>query len=146
MTVSPPIIFDRAGYRARRERAAKAGETSFLVNMALSAIAERIAVVNRRFENALNLGSHFFASSGLVDLADNWTNAGPASALGKSAAQVIADEETLPFADQSFDLIVSALSLHAVNDLPGALSQICRALKPDGLFMAAMFGGDTLTE
>jgi SAM-dependent methyltransferase len=146
MTTSPPIIFDRPSYRARRERAAKAGETSFLVDMALSAISERVAAVNRRFVNALDLGSHYSASSTLAGLAKSWTHAGPASSFDKWGPTVVTDEETLPFADQSFDLIVSALSLHAVNDLPGALHQICRALKPDGLFMAAMFGGDTLME
>lgn len=60
--------------------------------------------------------------------------------------QVAADEEALPFADGSLDLIVSALALQSVNDLPGALAQIRRALKPDGLFLAALLGGETLTE
>jgi SAM-dependent methyltransferase len=58
----------------------------------------------------------------------------------------VADEEALPFADASFDLIVSALSLHWVNDLPGALIQIRRILKPDGMFIGAVLGGRTLTE
>ena len=59
---------------------------------------------------------------------------------------VAADEEALPFADASLDLVVSALALQSVNDLPGTLVQIRRALKPDGLFLAALLGGDTLTE
>jgi SAM-dependent methyltransferase len=59
---------------------------------------------------------------------------------------VVADEEALPFRDASLDLVVSALALHTVNDLPGTLAQIRRALKPDGLFLAALYGGDTLTE
>ena len=59
---------------------------------------------------------------------------------------VVADEEVLPFRDGSLDLVVSALALQFVNDLPGALIQIRRALKPDGLLLAAMLGGDTLTE
>ena len=63
-----------------------------------------------------------------------------------AAWRVAADEEALPFADASLDLVVSALALQAVNDLPGMLVQIRRALKPDGLFMAALFGGDTLSE
>ena len=62
------------------------------------------------------------------------------------ALRVAADEEALPFADGSLDLIVSALALQFVNDLPGALIQIRRALKPDGLFLAALIGGDSLTE
>src|SRR5262249_26751587 len=59
---------------------------------------------------------------------------------------VVADEEALPFADGTLDLVVSGLSLQAVNDLPGTLTQVRRALKPDGLFLAALLGGDTLTE
>jgi len=60
--------------------------------------------------------------------------------------RVVADEEALPFADNTLDLVVSGLSLQAVNDLPGALAQVRRALKPDGLFLAALLGGDTLAE
>src|SRR5262249_4702801 len=56
------------------------------------------------------------------------------------------DPEHLPFAEQSFDLVASPLLLHTVNDLPGALTQIRRALKPDGLMLAALFGGETLNE
>jgi SAM-dependent methyltransferase len=59
---------------------------------------------------------------------------------------VIADEEALPFRDGALDLVVSALALQFVNDLPGVLVQIRRALKPDGLFLAALLGGETLTE
>ncbi len=60
--------------------------------------------------------------------------------------RVVADEESLPFADNTLDLVVSGLSLQAVNDLPGVLVQVRRALKPDGLFLAALLGGDTLAE
>lgn len=60
--------------------------------------------------------------------------------------RVVADEEWLPFAGERLDLVVSALSLHWVNDLPGALIQIHRALRPDGLFLAAILGGDSLSE
>jgi SAM-dependent methyltransferase len=63
-----------------------------------------------------------------------------------SAMPVLADEEALPFADESFDLIVAPLTLHFVNDLPGALLQIRRCLKPDGLFIGGLFGGATLQE
>src|SRR6185437_14652551 len=69
--------------------------------------------------------------------AQPWRDSGPA---------VAADEEALPFADGSLDLVVSALALQFANDLPGALAQIRRALKPDGLLLAALPGGDTLTE
>ena len=70
----------------------------------------------------------------------------PACGPAPPTPAVVADEEALPFADASLDLVVSALSLQSVNDLPGALVQIRRALKPDGLFLAALLGGDTLTE
>jgi SAM-dependent methyltransferase len=63
-----------------------------------------------------------------------------------AALRVVADEEALPFADNTLDLVVSGLSLQAVNDLPGVLAQVRRALKPDGLFLAALLGGDTLAE
>jgi SAM-dependent methyltransferase len=59
---------------------------------------------------------------------------------------VAADEELLPFGDGSLDLVVSALALQFVNDLPGTLVQIRRALKPDGLLLAALIGGDSLNE
>ncbi len=65
---------------------------------------------------------------------------------GRGGARLQADEERLPFADQSLDLVVSSLALHWTNDLPGALIQIRRALKPDGLFLASILGGATLTE
>jgi SAM-dependent methyltransferase len=74
------------------------------------------------------------------------TDLAPEMLAQTKGLRVCADEEQLPFADKSFDLIISALSLHWVNDLPGALIQIRRALVPDGLFMGAMFGGETLTE
>ena len=146
MTDTPPIIFDRATYRVRRKRAAKAQGGTFLADTAVSAITERIAAVNCRFESALNLGSRQTTFKELAGLAKKWTQASPATSCGEPGAFVVTDEEALPFSEQSFDLIVSVLSLHTVNDLPGALRQICRLLKPNGLFMAAMFGGNTLTE
>lgn len=59
---------------------------------------------------------------------------------------LVGDEEFLPFSDGSLDVVISSLGLHWVNDLPGAMAQCRRALKPDGLFLAAMFGGETLRE
>jgi SAM-dependent methyltransferase len=69
-----------------------------------------------------------------------------ASQLAGERLAVAADEEALPFRDASLDLVVSALALQFVNDLPGTLIQIRRALRPDGLFLAAMIGGDSLAE
>src|SRR6266700_7358770 len=76
------------------------------------------------------------------------TSQGERTSEGMLGAQLVvaADEEALPFRDASLDLVVSALALQFVNDLPGALVQIRRALKPDGLMLAALAGGETLTE
>ncbi len=137
MTV--PRIFDRQLYAQRRARA----RDSFLVQDAADAMAERLRAVNRRFARALELGARPELPPLLAPLAQSWTRA---SLCTGDLVDVVADEETLPFAPESFDLVVSPLSLHAVNDLPGALSQIRSVLKPDGLFLAALFGGATLFE
>ena len=127
-----PRIFDRTLYALRRARASE----SFLAVDAARAIAERIGGINRRFIRALNLNARPETHTIFAPLAKEWIETLPGSV----------DEEALPFAPERFDLIVSVLSLHAVNDLPGALVQIRRALKPDGLFLAALFGGETLRE
>jgi SAM-dependent methyltransferase len=69
-----------------------------------------------------------------------------AAGRGLPGEALVADEERLPFAPESFDLVLSNLSLHWVNDLPGCLLQIRRILKPDGLFLASMLGGESLVE
>lgn len=145
-----PLIFDRALLRARRRRAARLGAETFLLEHVADDLAERLAVVKRHFALAADIGSFGDAVSSrlagrrladtVVVVRDDATH--PASA----ALNVIADDEALPFADGALDLAVSVLSLHHVNDLPGALIQTCRALKPDGLFLGALLGGETLTE
>lgn len=110
-------------------------ESSFLAEEAVDNIATRIGAINRRFAHGLLLSGRPECQS-LFSLAEEWVKTSPADI----------DEEALPFAPESFDLIVSVLSLHAVNDLPGALLQIRQTLKPDGLFIAALFGGDSLRE
>jgi len=145
------LLFDRALLRRRRDRAAAMfAEHDFLVAEVAARLADRLDNVQRRFPLALDLGCHTgqmsaaLAGSGRVErtVAADLAPAMVAAAGGG----VVADEEALPFADGRFDLIVSCLNLHWVNDLPGALVQIRRALKPDGLFLAAMLGGETLTE
>ena len=149
-----PLIFDRALIRRRRRRAAALGPATFLLDRVAEDLADRLATVLRRFDLAVDLGTPGDAvraalarlgSVGAIVAAPatpdgNTTHARPTGKI------VIADEEALPFRDTSLDLIVSALALHFVNDLPGALVQIRRALKPDGLFLAALFGGETLAE
>ncbi len=104
--------------------------TAFLLEEASGGLAERLAAVNRSFELGLDIEGRAKLGAG----AKSWTNA----ALEK--------HDALKVAPESFDLAISALALHVVNDLPGVLAQIRRALKPDGLFLAALFGGDTLFE
>jgi SAM-dependent methyltransferase len=160
--VSPrPIIFDRARQRAYRARAAALGPSTFLIERVAEDLRDRLAAVLRRFDCALDLGTptdavrRVLAESGKVGtIIAAEASAGSAASWrldrgdAPSGAQlaVAADEEVLPFRDASLDLVVSALALQFVNDLPGALIQIRRALKPDGLLLAALAGGETLTE
>jgi len=129
-------IFDRRVVRAHRDRAAaRFAAHGFLFDEIAERLAERRADLGREFPVSLalgargTLGTHFTA-----DLS---------AALHPD---VVCDEEALPFGAETLDLVMSCLALHWVNDLPGALVQIRRALKPGGLFLAAMLGGDTLIE
>lgn len=169
--VSPlPLVFDRRRQRAYRRRAATLGPSTFLIERVAEDLSDRLATVLRRFECALDLGTptdavrRALAASGKVGTiiaADALAGAavsrrraqgsieeGEQTSEGILDAQLLvaADEEALPFRDASLDLVVSALALQFVNDLPGTLIQIRRALKPDGLLLAALSGGDTLTE
>jgi SAM-dependent methyltransferase len=140
-----PLVFDRALLRRRLARARSLGFETFLLDRIAADLSERLAAVLRQFDLAVDLGT----PTGAVRdaLADNTVGTLIAAApLAQAPPAVVADEEALPFREGSLDLIVSALALQFVNDLPGALVQIRRALKPDGLFLAAMLGGDTLTE
>ena len=114
-------------------------------------LADRLAAVLRRFDLALDLGTPGeavrAALARLGSVGDrSWRPMRAARPASPMPPLVVADEEALPFRDASLDLVVSALALQFVNDLPGALVQIRRALKPDGLFLAALIGGETLTE
>ncbi len=153
-TASAPTdieMFDRRQVRRQRQRAAETGSfVDFVKNLMVEDIADRLLLINRPFKRILDLGSHDgrlgkllaerFPEATIVyaDPAEGW--------LKGSATGVACDADFLPFADESFDLVVSAGLLHWTNDLPGALIQINRALEPDGLFMAAFPGGDTLFE
>jgi SAM-dependent methyltransferase len=150
--LTPPslLIFDRKMLRIRRQRATLLKPATFLLDRVAGDLADRLAAVQRRFDLALDLGTsgeavrralHDVASVGTIVAA-----AFPEAGSPRAAPFVVADEEALPFRDGALDLVVSALALHFVNDLPGTLVQIRRALKPDGLFLAALVGGETLTE
>jgi SAM-dependent methyltransferase len=148
-----PLIFDRALVRRRLRRAAARGPATFLLDRVAGDLAERLAAVLRRFELAVDLGTPSAAlRRALAGLDSVGTTVAAAAVMPQSLASankqrvVIADEEALPFGDGTLDLVVSGLALQFVNDLPGVLVQIRRALKPDGLFIGALIGGDTLTE
>lgn len=145
-----PTIFDRYLLRARRARARKLGPATFLVDRVADDLAERLAAVLRSFDVGIDLGTPTDAVRGALAAGGKVGTliaVEPDVALqGKGFLRVAADEEALPFADASLDLVVSALSLQTVNDLPGTLIQIRRALRPDGLFLAALIGGDSLSE
>jgi SAM-dependent methyltransferase len=149
-----PTLFDRALLRSRRRRALALAPSGFLLDRVAEDVADRIATVLRRFELALDLGTPgnalrraLVASGkvGTVIAADALIDRG-ARDDSTPVLTVVCDEEALPFRDASLDLVASGLSLQFVNDLPGTLVQIRRALKPDGLFLAALVGGDTLSE
>jgi SAM-dependent methyltransferase len=161
MVSSQPVIFDRRCHRAHRARAAALGPSTFLIDRVAEDLCDRLAAVLRRFESALDIGTptdavrRVLAASGKVGTiiaADALAGSGafrhPSDGRGKCEAQlcIAVDEEALPLRDASLDLVVSALALQFVNDLPGALIQIRCALRPDGLFLAALAGGETLTE
>ena len=132
-----PVLFDRALLRARQSRALGSGPATFLLDRVAEDMAERLHAVVREFKNAADVGTP----------GDQVRNA-----LHERVDQFARIElpdlesEPLPFQPESLDLVVSALAFQFVNDLPGMLAQIRRALKPDGLLLAAMIGGETLTE
>ncbi len=146
------LVFDRALVRRRRERAVLSGDGGdFLFAEVANRLADRLIDVRRSFPLGVDLGSRgghmaraALATGRVGTLYATDTSPALAARLGLSA--VAADEEALPFAPASLDLVVSSLALHWVNDLPGTLIQVRQALKPDGLFLAAIFGGETLWE
>ncbi len=145
---APPRIFDRALVARRRDRAAaRVADVAPILQAAAEFLLDRLDDTTRRFEAALDIGGRGVVAPMLrargiarvtsMDLSPRM------AALGGGGA-VAADEEWLPFAPESFDLVVANLSLHTVNDLPGALVQLRRAMRPDGLFLASLPGLGTL--
>ena len=148
--MAAPRLFDRTLLLARRIRAERQGAETFLLDAAVGELVERLSAVNRRFTLALDLGTPGGALAAVLRQGgeiDRVIACDPLADLGAGRLpRVAADEEALPFGNETLDLVVSALSLQWVNDLPGTLAQIRRALKPDGLFLAALIGGETLGE
>jgi NADH dehydrogenase [ubiquinone] 1 alpha subcomplex assembly factor 5 len=149
-------VFDRDLVRMRRDRVASTlSQADFLILESAERLADRLLDVTRTFPLALDLGCHTGQMAPLVQRTgkvNTLVQADLSEAMALAARGVngqlafCADEEFLPLAEESLELILSNLSLHWVNDLPGTLMQIRQSLKPDGLFLAATFGGKTLKE
>lgn len=162
------IVFDRRLVRLHRERAARQAEpVDFLFRATADSLVDRLGDIQRNFPLALDLGCHGGEVARVLAQAQAQAQASAAPGAGqvghlvqadmapglvrRAAAatgrpSLAADEELLPFGPGTFDLILSNLSLHWVNDLPGALWQARAALKPDGAFLACLLGGETLRE
>jgi len=147
------MLFDRDAVAKHRKRAAHLDweKHRFLFDEVSKRLAERLLDITEQFDLVLDLGSRGGAFSREVleqERAKNIVQADLCVDLfqGRSGLSVVADEEFLPFAQNSFDLVGSVLGLHWTNDLPGALIQIARVLKPNGLFLGAMFGVESLQE
>jgi len=147
---SAPFVFDRAAVRHNLRRAQKLGPATFLIDRAAEDLCDRLSAVLRHFALAVDLASPTDAVrrrlrgmdlvSTIIAVAD------PAAPPARDDLTIVADAEALPLRENSLDLVVSALALQFVDDLPGTFVQVRRALKPDGLFLAALIGGDSLTE
>ena len=152
---APPHLFDRRLHRRRLDRAAAGfGAANFLKLRAATDAVERLEAILRSFPLAVDLGARDGAFAEALARSDARAKIGTlietdfsARMLASRAGlRVQVDEEALPFAPESLDLVVSTLALHWANDLPGALIQVRQALKPDGLFLGAVLGGASLTE
>jgi SAM-dependent methyltransferase len=150
--LTSPVLFDRRLIQRNLTRnAGAAPRVDFLVRHAAGELAGRLACIKRGFERAADIGAYHGAMArALRERAPGLSvvSLSGAFALAQACPRpcAVASEEALPLMDASLDLATSVLSLHLVNDLPGALIQIRRALRPDGLFLAALLGGDTLIE
>jgi SAM-dependent methyltransferase len=150
-SAEPALLFDRRAWRMHRDRAARSGCVEFLHREVAERLIERLDDLSARFPAALDLGAHH----GVISLALSRqsetdrvvaVDPSPAFLARLEGMRIAADPDLIPFRDGAFDLVVSALALHWAGDLPGALVQIRRILKPGGLFLAALLGGATLVE
>ncbi len=154
---APPVVFDRHSVRQNRTKALdKQATEPDLFRFAKTQLLDRLLDVTVKFHQALvsGPGCHAIAAAltdthqvGSVTAAHfRNSSSGDATIKAEAPRTLICDEEWFPFGQHSFDLIISSLALHWVNDLPGALIQMRRGLCPDGLFLAMLFGGSTLQE
>ena len=157
MVQTLPLIFDRSAWQHNRDRAAASYEkTAFLKELACARLVERLELVKRDFTDILDLGCHGgqmcaalaarFLNS-LWSYTDRLVNSFySASWFNNPLYKTVMSDDILPVAAGSCDAVLSAMFLHWINDLPGMLSQICLALRPNGLLLANLLGGRTLTE
>jgi SAM-dependent methyltransferase len=152
---TPAPLFDRRAWRAHRDRAARLAQigagADFLHVEVAERLIDRLDLIGREFPEVLDLGARDGRFARVLAQRPGTARviaAEPSAAFlaGAPGVRIAADPELLPFRDGSFDLIASALALHWTGDLPGALAQLQRALRPDGLLLAAMLGGQTLVE
>ena len=147
--MSDAHVFDRYAVRRHRDRAARRlNGVADILRDAACRLLDRLDDTTRRFTRALDVGGRgvvapLLEARGFATLACDLS---PAMAARAGAPAVAADEEFLPFAPASFDLVVASLALHWVNDLPGALIQLRRTLRPGGLFLASVPLLGTLAE
>ena len=146
------LLFDRHLLAQRQDRVAQgAAAHDFLLQRVADDFMERLSAVRRQFPTVVDLGAHHGVLARSVAQLPGVSTVISADSAWRPLMmcpppRVLADLEMLPFRDESLDLVVSGLALHLVNDLPGTLVQIRRALKPDGLMLAAVLGGQTLIE
>ncbi|KAL9559424.1 hypothetical protein MBANPS3_000439 [Mucor bainieri] len=154
-------VFNREAKKLQKDRAATNVQESrtvdYLKDEIAARVADRLLDINRDFDTVVDLGSgcgHIVKHATkdmmkkliMCDMSEKSLNRDKDVPYEVEVERQVVDEEHLPFAENSLDAVVSSLSLNWVNDLPGALIQIKNSLKPDGVFIGAMFGGDTLFE
>jgi len=146
-------LFDRRAWRAHRDRTTRllGGGVDFLHREVAERLIDRLELINRDFTAILDLGARDGTLGRLLAARNNGAlvvSTEPSWDLLRQAPapRICADPELIPFGDASFDLVASSLALHWCADLPGALIQLRRTLKPDGLLLAALFAGSTLVE
>lgn len=146
------FIFDEELLASRRERAManRIDKADFLLNLAAGEMAERLAVVERQFPLAVELhgGTGIAAqkamATGKIETIQRAETSERFANAGEQFLSAALDD--VPVEPASVNLVLSPMALHVVNDLPGTLVRIRRALKPDGLFLAAIPGAGTLAE
>ena len=142
-------VFDRAAVRRHRDRAAPhVDRVADVLRDAAERLLDRLDDTTMRFTQALDVGGRgvvapLLRARGIAVVSSDLS---PAMAAGNGGLAIAADEEFLPCAPASFDLVVASLSLHWVNDLPGALIQLRHALRPGGLLLASLPALGTLDE